>query len=683
MYNRFLLTIISLFLFVNLLTAGTFKGKVLDKETNTGLNHVKIEVLDTRWSAFTNRKGEFNLPELKEGEYTVLIIADGYIPIEKRMFFNQGGVIDSTFRMEADPLLTHEIVVTGTRTNHTVGDTPVAAEVVTKQEIKQQNVKEIQDAFSTMSGVRMRKTSGSWGNKGNIELQGMDANHTLILVDGQRYTGGHGGVDLASIPLDMVQKIEVVKGPSSVLYGSDAMGGVVNVITKSAVDKKPSFNLSSTVGSYKTSIIEAGGNYSKHGFGVSMNVTKKDSNGVNKDTDQISETAVSGNLSYRFSPELSLSLSPRYEYTKLDKQDRMQKRFAINSLLSWRNNKGSVLKVRGSLFNYKHYTTTKSSDWDDTTYEAEVIGTHAFNKNNVVTAGYHMQHEKIEDRGKGYEADQTMHSFFAQDEITLNPVTLVLGARIDSHNEWGTQFNPKATAMFKVSDSFKIRASAGKSFRGPKLVKLYGSWNMGSFIVKPNADLKPEESTGYQAGIEWKMNQKVFFNASLFHNDIDNLISSRFDRSSRPWVLSWINVAEARTQGLDFSIKTVITSDFTAKAGATFLKTKDKLTDEKLLNKPDNSAFLSLNYKFRSIGLNVNVTGNYTGKRTIEKKVGRSYVRTDLDSFATVDLSVSKKISSMGRIFLKVTNLLDKKDVYDEYNIDGARIFAGFELNLQ
>ena len=128
-------------------------------------------------------------------------------------------------------------VVTATKTEHTLGDVPVAAEVITKEEIKAKNIKTVQDALIHLTGIKIRKSCGSWGNKGNVQMQGLDAKHTLILVDGQRYYGGHGAVDIHSISIEMIERIEVIKGPASALYGSDAIGGVVNIITRSAPKK--------------------------------------------------------------------------------------------------------------------------------------------------------------------------------------------------------------------------------------------------------------------------------------------------------------------------------------------------------------------------------------------------------------------------------------------------------------
>ena len=152
-------------------------------------------------------------------------------------------------------------VITATKTMHTLGDVPVAAEVITKEEIKAKNIKTVQDALKYLSGIKVDKFCGGWGDKGKMQIQGLSANYTLILVDGQKYHGGHGeGVDLHSIPIEMIERIEILKGPASALHGSDAIGGVINIITKSA-PKKPMFSASTSFGTRNTQVHEASGGF--------------------------------------------------------------------------------------------------------------------------------------------------------------------------------------------------------------------------------------------------------------------------------------------------------------------------------------------------------------------------------------------------------------------------------------
>jgi outer membrane receptor for ferrienterochelin and colicins len=665
------------------LKSASIIGSVSDASSGKVLQAVRVDVIDKLFTTFSDKNGEFSLSKLPAGNYRVNVQCDRYIPMEFKVSLKEDGIHRMKVQLHRDALLRHEILVTGTRTNHTVGDIPVAAEVITDEEIKERNLKDIQDVFDSLSGVRVRRTSGTWGNKGNIELQGMDSRHTLVLVDGQKYMGGHGCVDIASIPVNMIKKVELVKGPSSVLYGSDAMGGVVNIITRNGFDIKNSINLSSSFGSDNTRVYEAAATYNYRRFGATVAFTKKGSDGITKETDGISEDMLTGNFNYRISRTLSLSLAPRYEYSKLNYEERTQKRFVVNSTLQWSNNQGSVLKLRGSLFNYNHATGDLVSDWDNNLVEMELTGTHMFSKHHLVTGGYHLERETIDDRGKEYEADQTIHSVFLQDEIAYKPVTLVLGARIDSHNLWGETFNPKASLNVDLTARIKLRASVGRAFRAPKLVKLHGQWNMGPFLVMPNSELEPEKSVGFQVGGEWHPVSSIFLKAAYFNQDVSDLITSRYNRSKRPWILSWFNVDRALIRGVDMSLKAAVSTNVVLRSSYTYVDAEDKDSGEPLLNRPKHAASLGFNWNIPSLELGLNMTANYTGRRLVEMEVdSQDYVITSISPFTTVDVSITKRIARYIRLHFSVRNLFDKKDVVDEYNLDGTKIFGGFDINL-
>ena len=685
-----ILTCFLLLLFFSLNTeAIIIKGKVIDESTKKALHSVKIDVLDSTLIVFTNRKGEYAVYDLPSGTYVLKIHQRGFMPIESKVILGKTDVYTEDFYLIPDRLLTHEIVVTATKTNYTVGNVPVDAEVITAREIQEKNIINVQDVFEYISGTQVRQTSGSWGNKGSIRLQGLNGEHTLVLVNGQKYKGGHSeGVDISSIPINMIEKIEVVKGPASVLYGSDAVGGVVNIITKSSLDQKSSVNISTGYGSDNYQVYEAMANYSKNKFGAQISFGKKHTDALDEETDDMDEDIVSGNFEYRFSKNLKVSINPRYEYNILDsvnskdeKDNRIQKRFSLNSLLEWKSNKGSIINLRASLFNYKHYMESKSTDYNDNTYELELTATHLLTKNHLLTAGYHFENQQRDDRGKEFEIDQSINSFYLQDQISLNPFIFVIGARMDLHEAWGTEFNPKANVMLDVTDNLKLRASAGRAFRAPTLLSLYApDWKMGPYTVISNPDLKPEKSLGLQIGGEWQLAKKVIAGVSYFHNDIKNLITSKIDRSGRPWKMTYNNVDEAMTQGVELNLRASLAKNLITKVGYTLLDTEDKTTGEELLERPKNSLFLGFTWNFEKIGAGFTIDGFYIGKRYAiiddEDTIG------ELDPHVTFNVSLSKSITRYGRLFIRIINIFDKQDVYDEYNIRGTKLFAGLELNF-
>jgi len=589
-----------------------------------------------------------------------------------------------------------QVVVTATKTEHTLGDVPVAVEVITKEEIKAKNIKTVQDALKHLTGVEINKSCGTWGDKGNVQLQGLNKNHTLILVDGQRFLGGHDAVDLQQISIEMVERIEVVKGPASALYGSDAIGGVVNIITKSAPED-PTVSASTSFGSRETQIHEVSGGFKKDKFGSFLSYTYKESDGVHpeyfgsktgyKESDWYKENIFQGSFQYEFTPESKLTLKPYYSEHKMkdgvsatEMQDRIQEKLSLNSIWEWSPDELSKLTLRGSWFNYKHWTTDKSSDWGTDSYETEINYSRLIMDSHTLTGGYHYHKEDIDDRGKAYKADQTLHSFFVQDEIDLEPFTLVLGTRVDEHDKWGSEINPKASLLYKVTEDFKLRGSVGTAFRAPTLVKLYADgWSMGGvYTVYANSDLKPEESLGYQLGAEYKFSEKLLTKLSFFRNEVENLISSRYASvGPPPWDMYWENIDEAVTQGIELSLASRIIDNLTASLGYTFLDTEDKSTKKELIERPKHKLTLGFDWMIPQIALNINLSGEYIGRR-----YGNAANTNRLGGYTICNLALTKDIGKHAQVFARIDNIFGKKSISDEYDIDGTEFLGGLKVKF-
>jgi len=567
-----------------------------------------------------------------------------------------------------------QIVVSATKTEHTLADVPVEVSVITKEEIKRRNIKTVQDALEYLTGIKINKNCSSWGDKGKVEMLGLDAKDILILVDGQRILGGHAAsVDLQQIPIEAVERIEIVKGPASALYGSDAIGGVINIITKSAPEK-PSVSLSTSFGKRGTQIYELSGGFKKGKFGSFLNYTYRKSDGIDKDIDKYWENIFQGSLEYEFTPYSKFTLKPYYSQHKMKYEGRKQQRTGINSIWEWTPDELSKFKLRNSWFNYKHWTSDKSSNWHRDSYEAEIDYSRLVKNIHTLTGGYHYHKEDIDDKGKKYKADQFLHSFFIQDEIDFSPFILVLGTRVDKHDRWGTEVNPKVSLLYKVSEDFKLRASVGRAFRGPTLVKLYAdNWRMGPYIVHANPDLEPEKSIGYQLGAEYKFSEKLLCKLSYFRNELKDLISYKIVKMGPPpWDMYWENVNKAMTQGVELSLASQIRDNLTAKFGYTLLDTEDKSIGKELTYRPKHKLSVEFGWIIPEIDLNLNLEGEYFGRR-----YDSDYNR--LGGYTIFNLALSKNIGKYASIFARVDNIFGKKNIPDEYDINGAVFLFGIK----
>ncbi|MCD4812446.1 TonB-dependent receptor [bacterium] len=571
------------------------------------------------------------------------------------------------------------LVISATRTEHKLGDVPVTTEIITKEDIQARGVKTVQDALRGLPGIKINKSCGSWGDKGKIEIQGLDASQTLILVDGQRAVGGHANaVDLNQIPVEMIERIEIVKGPGSALYGSDAMAGVVNIITKSATEKMQA-SAGASLGSRQTQIYEAGGCIKTGDFGVAANYTHRQSDGIEKETDKYSEDMVQGTMQYSFTPQVKLAVKPSYSKNKMDYEGRNQEHLGLNMLFDWTPDKYSKLNFRGGLLNYKHYTEDKSTDYIGDDYDAEINYSRTLFDYYTLIGGYSYYSKKLDDQGKEYSADQTLHSGLLQTEMDIGPVTAVLGARGDNHDLWGTETNPKASLMYKVMEGLKLRASAGTAFRAPSLVKLYAEdWRMGPFLVKANPDLKPEKSIGYQVGAEYNLSTLLLTKLSYFRNDIEDLINAEYVRRGRPpWDMNWVNVDAVMTQGMEFSVAGQPLDDLNFRLGYTYLQTEDKETGKELTCKPQHKLDFSASYRIPFIDVLLVAEAEYVGERFEDAEN-----EDQLDAYTLFNLALSRNILDYVDIFVRADNLSGEKNITDEYDIDGTSVLAGLKVKF-
>lgn len=572
-----------------------------------------------------------------------------------------------------------KIVVSATKTPHTLGDVPVAAEVITREELLEENVQTVQQALEKVTGITVEANSGSWGNKGNVMIHGLNARHTLVLIDGQRILGGHqNAVDFQQISIEMIERIEILKGPSSALYGSDAMGGVINIITRGAPDK-PEFSGSLAMGTRSTTIgnVSAGAGSGK--VGGRVNYTYRESEGVDKEVDPYHEHILQGTLSFDLSDKMELDIKPYYSYHDMEKQDRYQERYGFNTFFKWQPDEYSTARIRGSLFNYHHWTEDRGTDYVLDDYELEIGYSRLLFEKHLVSAGYEFWQEERDDESKSLFVDQNLHSFYLQDEIDLSPVVLVLGARLDAHESWGEEISPKASLMYKASNELTFRASVGTAFKAPSLLKLYGDWMMGPYMVHANPDLKPEKSLGYQAGAEYAFSKNVTGKVSLFRNELEDLIDTRIVKAGPrpPWDMYYENVDEAMTQGVEVNLNAHLNSNISARAGYTLLDTENKLTGKELARRPDHKFFAAMDFKIPTADIRMCIESLYTGERWDNAE---NTVR--LDDFWIWSVSAAKEFSEHTEVFVKVNNIFDEKDIEDEYDIDGVELLAGVRVNL-
>lgn len=438
----------------------------------------------------------------------------------------------------------NEVVVTATKTERKPQDLTQSVTVVTSDQIEKSGATSVGEVISTTAGA-MVTDSGALGSLQSINLRGSTYQQVLVLLDGKRLNSSSaGGYDLSElpVPLDAIDRIEIVRGPASALYGADAVGGVVNIITKKPT--KPITTLSGAVGEHgyaADSIYNSGRNGNTY---YSVSYGKEHSSGyrfINDAGDTINHNNsdqynVGMKLGYDIDSASSVEATSNYTEKKISAPgsrgfsslDAVQENRETVSGLQYKQRLSQTLD-----FNVRAYQTEERLDFQDadlfefTRDRSITAGTEAqvnwvMGSFSVLTLGAEGRNDSMADSSAGTHGAR-MSSSYAQDELNLgDSLIVILGGRNDVHSVFGSEWSPKASARYLISGNGTIiRASYGKSFRAPTLNDLYFSDAFGD-VGNPN--LQPEHAEEYEGGIEQPFDTGNSIKFTAFKRRIRDLI---------------------------------------------------------------------------------------------------------------------------------------------------------------
>ncbi len=587
-------------------------------------------------------------------------------------------------KKETDPINigNYNVTVTATKTPHTLMTVPVAVNILTIKEIKKTNAQSVGDILGLFSGLQIQSNGYS---RSTVKIHGLPSKYTLVLIDGQRLKGRHAdSIDLSHIPIDMIERIETLKGPASVLYGSDAVAGVINIITKNKMDKSK-FNMFTSYGTGNTAKVSLnhGSKLGKLSYILNGDIFKSDNMG---DGYQYSGYNTQGSLKFDFSKNSLLLMKFGLYDEKGDYLDDSKLNMNLRFKTILDNN--SYLSIKGYFFKIDRLDIRPGRDsrtWDEKTFRGEIQYVRNIEKNNLLSAGLEIRKDNIDYTLIDGSKTQNIYSFFAQDEWELsNIITLILGFRTDSHDLWGTEFSPKIGACLNVLPETKIKLSVGKGFIAPSLSDLYETqyyhpWG-GGYWLGGNTDLKPEYSTGYNIDIEHKFFNNFIFKISYFRNDLKDMITNEKtdELINGQAVYRSINLENASSNGLEVEINKQFGESFSGSLSYSYVKTDIEATGLEFPYSPRHSVSTYLNYYNKKIGLNFNLNGKYMSKRFTNSS--NSDV---LNGAVLLDCKVSKRVLKSLDVFFAVNNILDENiEKESRYFKQGRTVTAGFKFSL-
>jgi len=533
-----------------------------------------------------------------------------------------------------------DVVVTATRTERKLSNVTVPTMVVAQKTIRQSGSLRLNEILGEQTGLFITQNFGK-----GVQMQGLSPDYTLVLLNGEPLIGRTGGVlDLSRITVGNIRKIEIVKGPSSSLYGSEALGGVINIITDQASGRKLQADLrygrfqtvdANLNGMIRTGKLSLGGfaNYNaSQGYSIRPNATQETVEPFWRFTGQ-------GNLAYQFNERSRFNMDLRYS------QEAIQNTIAVQNLGSTVISRGQETnrdfnfipsfahrfnqRIRTSFRGYaSRFQSQQELDvknalegYDDRFrqgfYRLENQTDISWNPKMETNVGGGFVYETVS--SNRYDSLATQRSnrigyvFLQHEWRPLEKFTVIGGLRFDDNQNYASVISPKLSLQYRINEKWAFTASAGRGFKAPDFRQLYlnftnvaaGSYSVfGSLVARSEietlqqagqidqllpaygklADLKPETSTGLNAGVQYTAGKKLLVRLNLFRNDISNLILTDVIafKTNGGQIFSYLNISEAFTQGAELEGSWKPLRALEVSGGYQFLATADKAVLEQI-----------------------------------------------------------------------------------------------------
>ena len=507
-----------------------------------------------------------------------------------------------------------EVIVTATRTARQLSSIPMPVTLISKEQIIKSGAIRLKDILLEQTGIALVSDFG--GSEG-VQLQGVSADYTLILIDGVPVVGRtSGNIDLNRLTVNNIKQIEIVKGPSSSLYGSEAIGGVINIITTQPKNEK----LKGTVGYYAKGgaanelDINTNVYVKRKGFGLVSGINLNSSNGFDLSPETTPKTTEAHQnftgdlkLSYDFSNQLKVSVANRIYQQNQHKSK--QTDWNVNTTINHK------ITDKWQL-DYNYYTTKYKAESvfnnDETLYKQtllrpEIKSTNKFNYGTLIL-GIGANFDALErTEFNGIKKYDTPYVFGQFDFNPTHNLNVIIGARFENSNQYKSAFTPKISSSYKINNWLTAKASVGYGFKAPDFRQLYFNFrnSASGYVVlgtqslhdlygdlpeiqSIDKELKPESSIGYNFGFELKPLPSLKLNINLFRNDIKDLIDT-YDTQLNASILglpagtrtfSYRNTNKVYTQGVELEANYKLSSNFNILGGYQFLDTGDKSQED-------------------------------------------------------------------------------------------------------
>lgn len=706
----------------------TVKGIVYD-ENGKPLPGASVIIVGTTFGVGTNSNGEFIIAMDEKGKQLLRVSFVGYKSqeISTSEVENMGKKVEIRL-MPADNML-NEVVVTGNVLEKPLKEVPVLTRIITHKDIQVVNPLNVETLLQyQLPGLQIGYNSMS--QQPEIKYQGVDGEYMLFLIDGERISGEgtDHNVDFSRFNVDDIDRIEVIRGSQSTIYGSNALGGVINIITKNA--NRPftgNVNMRYAGINGRKYSVSAGTKQSRFSSLTSLSYRQKDTYTISDNdaktstsvdsegntTQQTADTAsttiygysiwdASQKFGYAFTNKLSANVKGSFYHNEREirtgqKYQESYLDYAVSGRIRYIPKSNQQLTLSYVYDTYKKdkdffkagFTRT---DYRNRTQTARLDYSIVLNKHTVSTGleseSEYLKHYMLKDSS---DAHNETYSIYLQEEWKIvDNVDIIAGLRGDYHSKYHLHVTPKLSAMYHPTKAITLRAGYSQGFRSPSIKELFQEYDMGGlgwFMLYGNADLKPE--TSHQYSLSAEINVKgINLSTSAYHNRFKNKITyaSVGDGSGD---LRYVNAKNAKTTGLEAIMRTKLNMGMTLSGSYAYVDDYQEVDGKNTSSMRPHSITFSAIYahRFEKIGLTLALNGQWGSKlATYTFSTDGSYKLTRYDARFLCNFSASAQLQRGVLLSLGIDNLFNYKDKAADSSLQlpqkGLSLVGSLNINI-
>ncbi|MFA5778872.1 MAG: TonB-dependent receptor [Elusimicrobiota bacterium] len=597
-------------------------------------------------------------------------------------------------------------VFIGLRKEVPVEKTAINITLISEDEIKNSDAKNVGEILENKTGIVEVSKYGTLGSQSELRIRsgGASAQQVLVMVDGRPVNDTSlGSANLTEIPSENIERIEILRGPASALYGANALGGVVNIITKKATAVKPKTEIGIAKGSFNTQNYKMNFTARPGKLNIFLSGGKNITDGFRNNSDY-NATDLSAKIGYDFEKYGEFYLSngfltsklgvPGTNNTPLGDWDNHKERATSSPNANQKDEKFySQLEhkiiianapLKTNLYWDAQKRTYKDPDWfTNTVSEPENMGFNSQLEISNMVIGIDERTERFERTDNTVSTinkKRNNYAGFIQRTFEINKLSLTPGIRYDYNSSYKDSTNPRVAGVYKLTEKIKLSANIGTAFRAPTFEDLYSpyiSWGIGD--TQGNPDLKPEKSIGTDMGCEYKISESLLSKITLAYIDIQDLIEwknvstdATYDKY-RP-----VNVGAALSRVCEFELENKISKNLSHNLNYTFLESwgKETGTYKVLQYTPKHRLNYSLDY-LAPLKLHTKLGVEFT-----HKQIWEDYQYHKIPGHTTVNLRISRNILQ-SEVYISCENIFKKRYFAREnYPLPGRTYSAGINLYL-